>query len=373
MRRTILTLFALACLPTGVQAEDAVERFALGGDSFIAGSTVEHAAPETDDLFMAGETVTQSVPIGGSAHIAGRRIMIDAGIGGDLYIAGMDVALAAPVAGDVTAAGYAVDLAAAVGGDLRLSGSDLRIGARVGGSALVAGDIVDIEGVIAGDMALAARTVRFGPEARIEGRLTLFEDTVGRLEIPETVIAPDRITREEIKDWDHGPMPGGPIGWRGALTAFLAGVALLTALAALLAAMLPGHLADLRARLLDGPLAMLGTGFVAVSAFAGAGIVLGLTVIGLLLTPAAFAMAVLIGLVGYVVAVYALGVRLLIALGRDLPDALGARVVAAALGSVLAAIIALIPFVGWLFVLALGLAGAGAIIAAALRPRLFAA
>lgn len=372
MRQTVLILAALVALPAAALSQDDGGRFAIGTDRFLAGPTVSHADPETDDLFMAGETVTQTAPVTGSAHMAGRRVRIDGAIGGDLYAVGMDVTLAAPVAGDVTAAGYSVDLSGPVSGDVRVSGSDLRLGARIGGTALVAGDIVHIDGVVAGDMALAARNVRFGPEARIEGRLTLFEDTVGTLDIPDKVIAPDRIDRAQIRDWDHGAMPGGPVGWRGALWAYLGGVAVLSVLAALLAALLPGHLADLRARLLDGPLAMLGTGFVAVSACAGAGIVLGLTLIGLILTPAAIVIAIALAVIGYVVAVYALGVRLLIAAGRSVPDGLGPRIGAAILGSLLAGAIALVPLVGWVFALILGLAGAGAIISAALRPQLFA-
>lgn len=371
--RRIFSILLACLLPTISVAQDQTGQLTLGTDSFLAGETVTQTDSSVDDLFMAGETITLSQGIGGSAHLAGRRISIDGAVGADLYVAGMDVFLRAPVAGDVTAAGYNLDLDGIIGGDLRLSGANLRIGKRVDGTAIVAGDILVFDGSVTGDMILAARSVTFGPEARIEGRLTLYEEVPGTLDIPDRVIAADRVQREGIEDWDHGPMPGGGVGARAILVAYLGGVVMLTALAALLAALLPNHLADLRQRLLADPLSMLGTGFVSVSAMAGAGIVLGLTLIGLILTPATFLLAFLIGLVGYVVAVYALGVRLMVAFGRDIPDALGARILAALMGSALAAAVALVPFVGWLFVLALGLAGAGAIIAAALRPKLFAA
>jgi hypothetical protein len=63
----------------------------------------------------------------------------------------------------------------------------------------------------------------------------------------------------------------------------------------------------------------------------------------------------------------------MIAIGRGEPETLGARALAALVGATLAGLIALIPLAGWLFVLALVLAGVGAITLRMFRPAFFAA
>ena len=96
-----------------------------------------------------------------------------------------------------------------------------------------------------------------------------------------------------------------------------------------------------------------------------------MTLIGLIVSPAAVLLALIGGFAGYVVSVYAFGVGLMLAFGRPEPDSIGERAVAAGVGALLAGIIALIPFLGWLFVLALVLSGVGAITLRLFRPQFF--
>jgi hypothetical protein len=67
-------------------------------------------------------------------------------------------------------------------------------------------------------------------------------------------------------------------------------------------------------------------------------------------------------LVGYVLGVYVLGGAIWNALGRAAPVDLASKALMALCGAVLAALIGLIPFLGWLFALALGLVGVGAMV-----------
>lgn len=137
--------------------------------------------------------------------------------------------------------------------------------------------------------------------------------------------------------------------------------------------MLPGPLAALRRQVLAAPFRSLWFGFLALSTLAGAGILLAMTLIGLLVTPAAVLAALAAGFVGYVIGAYALGVGLVMALGRPEPASLGARALAAGAGALVAGFVALVPLIGWLFVLALTLAGVGALTLRVLRPSFFAA
>ncbi len=372
--RALISLFPAALvalgLTAGAHAQDGPAIFDIGDDAFRAGATVLFEADGVDDLFMAGETVRARSAIAGSAHVAGRNVTLSGDVGGDVYAAGMEVEVTGGVAGDATVMGYDVTVGA-VGGDLRLSGSDLSVEGPVAGYAMIAGDEVEIDAEIAGDVTLAARSVDFGPGARIGGTLTVYEDTPGTLEVPEAVVPEERVLRRQIEDWDPDaaglPRPS-PGRW---VAKFLMGVIVVAALAAGIAALLPEQLASMRRRVLARPFGTLWMGFMGLSVLVGAAILLAMTLVGIVISPAAVLAAVILWLAGYVIGAYALGVGLTMAFGRAEPADVGDKAVAAGIGALAAGVLALIPFVGWLFAMALTLAGAGAIIVAWADPRFF--
>ena len=359
--RVIGSIVMAGLLATGAAADEGEGRFSIGGDAFRAGQEVRFAEDGRADLFLAGERVSATADISGTAHMAGRWVTLSGEAGQNAYMVGQEVTLSGPVSGNATLFGQEVTVAAPVAGNLRASGSELRIAGDIGGYALLAGEEVRLESVVAGDVALTARDVEFGPEARVEGTLTLYEAHPGRLEVPASVAPEDRIERREIEDWERDW--GGPemVSWRGALGSILFGVLVVAGVAALIAALVPEALAAMRRRILDRPGRTLGTGFVTLSAISGAGLVVALTGIGILITPAFFVLAALAGFFGYVVGAYAFGVALLSAAGRALPDSIGDRALAAGVGALAACLVGLVPILGWLFVLAVMLTGLGAL------------
>jgi hypothetical protein len=363
----ILLILVVGLFAMPVWAEDNSASFDFGGDSFRAGRSVSHDATGTDDLFMAGETVAGRTDITGSAYLAGREVTMEGAVQGDAHAAGEEVILRGDVSGDATLAGRAVSVAG-VGGDLRIAGSELRLGGPIGGYAMVAGEDVAFDAAVAGDVSLAARKVDWGEAATIAGWLIIYEEELGELEVPERVVPADRIERREIEEWD-GPRPPN---WRWAIAGFLLGVIVVAALAALIAALVPERLAEMRRQVLARPFHTLWLGFLMQSAVIGAGVLFAMTIIGLLLTPAMVLLALVGGFAGYVVAAYAFGVGLMLAFGRQEPDSIRDRALAAGVGALAAAIIGLIPFLGWLFVLTLVLSGVGAITARVIRPVFFA-
>ena len=349
-----------------VSAEDDPAFFDFGGDSFRAGRSVIHDTAGTDDLFMAGEVIAGKIDISGSAHLAGRVVTVEGAVGGDAYAAGDEVTLQGFVSGDASLAGRALSVAG-VGGDLRIAGSELQLGGDIGGYAMVAGEDVVFNATVAGDVSLAAKRVDWGEAASIAGRLIVYEEEPGELEVPERVVPADRVERREIEEWDGPRAPG----WWWVITRFLFGVILVAALAALVAAVVPERLAEMRQRILARPFHTLWLGFLTQSTVIGAGVLFAMTIIGLLLTPAMVLLALFGGFAGYVVAAYAFGVGLMLAFGKQEPDSIGDRALAAGVGALAAGIIGLIPFLGWLFVLALVLSGIGAITVRVIRPVFF--
>jgi len=366
MLRIILILMAgLFAMP--VWADDNSASFDFGGDSFLAGRSLSHDAAGTDDLFMAGESVVGRADITGSAYLAGREITMEGAVRGDAHAAGEEVTLRGDVSGDATIAGRAVSVAR-VGGDLRIAGSEVRLGGPIEGYAMVAGEDVAFDAAVTGDVSLAAQKVDWGETAAIAGRLIVYEEEPGKLEVPERVVPADRIERREIEEWG-GPRPPS---LRRVIAGFLLGVIAVAALAALIAALVPERLAEMRRQVLARPFHTLWLGFLTQSAVIGAGVLFAMTIIGLLLSPAMVLLALLGGFAGYVVATYAFGVGLMLAFGRQEPDSIGDRAMAAGLGALVTGIIGLIPFLGWLFVVALVLSGIGAITVRVIRPAFFA-
>ena len=368
--RTAALLSVLATAGLAQTPEQSMSR--IGDDAFIAGASVSHASPGLDDVFAAGESVTLSAAITGSAYLVGRRVNASAAVAGDLFGAGMYLRLTGATQGDVSVAGYEVQVTGAVGGDLRAAGSHVSLAAPVAGYASLAAETVSIDGVIAGEAHISADDVSFGPAARIEGQVTLYEEIAGQITIPDRVAPAARITRIVVTATGAEAIPEAdrPPSRRRLVGAYFKGVAIVAVLAALSAALFPAGIAGLCRQISAGPFRALWWGFLAVSALAGAGIVAGLTLIGLVVTPAVLLAAFLATVLGYVIGVFALGAWLLRAVGRD-PVSLVLRIAAAGLGAVLAGLIALIPFLGWLFSLALCLTGFGALVLWVLRPAFY--
>lgn len=365
MLRTFLVLIAvLFAIPAW--AQDGPTFFEIGGDTFRAGRSVTHDTTGTDDLFMAGENVQSKTDIAGSAHLAGREVIIDGDVQGDAYAVGDTVKVGGDITGDATIFGRDLSVSR-VSGDLRMAGSKLHLTGEIDGYALVAGEDVKIDAVIAGDLSLSAKKVEWGDQASVAGNLVVYENTPGELQVPEGIVPADRIERREISEWD-GPRPPSV---RRAIASFLMGVIVVAALAALVAALVPERLAEMRRQVLARPLRTLWLGFLAQSAVIGAGVLLAITVIGLLLVPAFVFVALAAGFAGYVVAAYAFGVGLLMALGLSEPETIKDRALAAGVGALAAGVIGLVPLLGWIFVLCLVLVGIGAITVRLIRPAFF--
>lgn len=354
-------------------AQEGGGRLALGGDAYAGGSRIAQTEAVPGDLFLVGESVAAAAPVAGAAHLAGRRVEVTAEVSGNLYAAGMDVGLAAPVGGSASLAGYDVAVQGPVGRNLRAAGQRVTLAAPVAGAALIAAEEARIDAAIGGDLRLIASRVAFGPGARVDGTLTLVSETPEAIEVPAAVAPPGRILRERAARAPGVAVPLPGPTWPQVALGLLAVVAGLTVLTGLLALIAPRGMADLRRRIVEAPFRAAGLGFLALSALTGAVLVVALTLVGLLLSPAAALLALAAGFAGYLVGLYALGAGMLVALGRGEPELPGERLMAALLGAVLASLIALVPFAGWLFVLALVLAGTGALTARWLRPAFFAA
>jgi len=360
MFRILLALvLPLACV-TAVAAQSDEGALDLGTDRFRANSEVHFDGEGAGDVFLAGSDIHLAAAISGSAHLAGHRVAVAAAVPGGLYGLGRYIDVTA-AAGSATLAGYAVRVDAPVAGNLRAFGSRVVLASDVGGTALLAGRDVEITGSITGDVVLYARTLRFGPDARIDGTLTLYGDEGAALEVPAFVVAPDRVKRRAVVG-DGRPGPGfTPMSLAERIAAFGGGLLALTVLGTLVASVAPQGVERLRAITANAPLRTVGFGFLALSLLIGATILLVATVLGIVLAPFALIAAVLLAVAGYVVAVYLLGIWIVTRGDMIEPDTFPEFALTALAGALAAGLLALVPFLGWIVPPLLTLTGAGAI------------
>jgi len=368
MHRKFLALFAAVAMSLPATAQVAGQDEAdtvFGGDRYLAGTTVMAAEPTDGDLFAAGERITVAAPVGGSTHIAGRRLRIEAPIGGALYAVGYAVRVDAPVAGAATLAGAEVMISDQIGGNLRASGREVSVEAPVMGSAILAGAEVVLSGAISGDAAIAAETILFEDGASVAGQLRLYVDDPDAFAVPASVAAAERIEildanefeREYGDTWDgYGP------SFLSRLARFVIGVVVVAVIALLVVLAMPVRMAEMRQQAWAHPWRSLWSGILGLSTIIGFGVVAALTVIGIPLLPAALLVGAVAGLGGYILGTYFLGGALWQVVAQAPPQALMQKTMIAALGALVAALIGLIPYLGWLFMLALALAGLGVIL-----------
>lgn len=333
-------------------------------DRYEAGSNLRFDGPEVADLFLAGNRVVVAAPVGGSAHLAGRRVTIDGAVAGDLFAVGYDVTAAGAVGGDASVSGYEITLGD-VTGNLRAAGAEVLVGS-VGGYALITASEVTLQGTVAGDAVLVADEIDFGPGASVAGALTIYAEDPEDITVPESVAPAARVKIEtrrsyEDGDWEHR-MPVR-VSFLGVASGLLMGVLISGLVAALVIAVAPKAVQDLRQLALAQPGRAIWSGFLVTSALAGSGFVLMLTVVGVFLLPVMLTITAFAIFAGYALGSYVLGVGLWLTGGRQMPDGVPGKFGLACLGALVAGLAWLIPVAGWFFALGLTMLGIGTLAA----------
>lgn len=351
------------------------EPLVLGGDLYASGWSARLKEPSPRDALAVGFSVNLEGRVEGDGHALGFNVDIEGPVGRNLYTSGFSVTVEQPVGEDVTAAGFNLHLrkGAAVGGNARLTGGTVTLDAPIAGSLLAAAGVLNLNGAIAGDARLTAGTLVFGPEARIDGMLTYASRTP--IDIPTSVIAPDRVRFEQlamgsavdkVQDTMGRSMPHFWPSFFGLFFGFVVTILFLIATAAVLLALIPRQVEALRSDAIGAPFRSIGLGVIGLATLVGLVPVSAMTLVGLPLIPVILLAILTLWIVGYLLGVYALAWRVAGSF-RPLEPTLMMRLAVIAVGLVVAATLNFIPFVGWLINLLLIFLGLGAVAAWAMR------
>lgn len=339
--------------------EPATERD-FASDHVAAGRTVTVTQPVAGDLMAAGGQVNSTAEVGGSALLAGGQVQAGGLVKDNLYLAGGQLTVNGQVGRNARVAGGKIEFTAPseVAGNLSVGGGEVTLKGRVNGYVMAGAGELLIDGTVGGDVEARAGEITLGPNARIAGKLHYASNN----ELKRDPAAQVQGEVKRLNDEEVWPMQGGEMGRHAAGGGHWVWTVGLMVVAAVLASALPAWADRMavtwRSRF---PFSLL-MGFVLLVCVPAAVILLLVTLIGVplgLMTMAAYPVLLMLG---YVSSGVALG---LWAAARYRPawtQATWGRVGAAMLGMLAIAVLARIPWLGGLVVLAALLAGMGALV-----------
>jgi len=365
--KRVLSFLCFVAMTFSAQAQ--VDTLTSGEDQFTAGASYQKEYNAAHDVFAVGNVVSASGSVAGDVHVAGYDVDVSVRTGADLYAMGATVKVGANVVEDLSVMGYSVGVenGATVGGNARMIGQTVRMDGVVSGTLTASGAQVFVNGQINGDATIYASRITFGPDAKIAGQLTYASETP--VQIPESVVAAGRVTvaerpfagwKQEMNDsWDQMEMPVFPTTI-ALFKGFLISLLFFVAIGALFLTLMPKRVSALRHQITDAPGRTFLLGILGLSVLFGLVPITALTLIGLPFVPFAIFLILLAWTLGYILAAYAVAMRVLVAFdGPDDPSMLVRLAVMAAAVCVVGAL-NFVPFVGWVVNYSLVLLGVGA-------------
>lgn len=327
----------------------------IDGAAWLAGNSVSVAGTVKGDLFCAGNTVTISGVVEGDVLCAGSTLTLTGRVDGDVRLAGNSVTLDGATAGAASLAGNTVVLAegGTVGSDLGAAAATVTVGGTVTRDARLAAGAATLSGRVGRDVDAELPSLTVTSGAAIGGHLFYVSDT-------DASVAPGTV-QGEIRRTEPppDPRPTTPITPARTVGSWLLGalwtVLGLVVLSLAVVLVLPRYVRRVTDATWGGVGKAALVGLLALAAVLPLTILLFVTVVGAgaaLLVMAAFPLAVLLS--GPLTA-YLIGREIL----RRRTDNMLAMV---AVGALLLGVAGVIPFVGFLVVLAGACVGLGLII-----------
>jgi cytoskeletal protein CcmA (bactofilin family) len=359
MKTPLLFATLLVAFPPALSAADAP--VAVAPDQIVIGGSVRHSLPVKGDLIGFGGSVEVLAPVEGNAILTGGDVRIAEAVRGDFYSAGGNVQVEAPIGRNARVAGGNVDIGpkGSVGGNLSVVGGTVVVRGPVTGNIQAASGDVLVDAAVGGDVSVAAGTLHVGPNARIAGRVTLRGN--GDTVIDPAALIGGGVTRE----------PGGRVEkrtgaseHRGDADGSWWWTLGMMVLAGVIAAAFPVGSRRLGEKLRRDPAITMLFGFAVLVCTPVAAVILAITIIGIPVALAVLLLYAVMLIVGYAALAVALGDSALARLRTADAGRRGWRAGAAVAAMLAMALLAKIPVVGNLLVVAALLAGVGALVLA---------
>jgi cytoskeletal protein CcmA (bactofilin family) len=286
-------------------------------------------------------------------------------VGDDVRAAGGDVNIESTVGGELYAAGGNVTLtkSAQVQSGAALAGGLVTIDGRIVGKLKASAQRIVLNGEVTGDARMIAEQIELGPTARIGGALNHASRELKRSEGAVVAGATTRDTsademheRGARRHWERQWSHTGP-SWVGAVLGYLG----LLAAGAVFVLLLPKFSAEAPEALRSAPWLSLAIGFGMLVGVPVLAVLLCITLVGIPLGIAAFALYPLLLLTGYLAGALFIAQRARLRWRKEgATPTLGDTMAFLALALLILMLIAYLPFVGPLIVFITTIGGIGA-------------
>jgi len=354
----------LILLPFGVSAatfsaaEELTLRENITEDVYFAGANAFISGDVSGDILGAGGNVTVSGNADTDLMIVGGTIQTSGEVGDDLRIAGGNLTIGNSVKGDALVAGGRVFISPDmdIKGDAFFAGGQVIVNGNIGGDLEAYGGEIRIEGTILGNVKIWGEKVVIGKNAKISGNLSYKSPKEATIEEGSLVVG--SVNYETIQKGDYAEKGKSVLGWIFGVGFF---VKLLMVLATALVFLFVFK--NLTKEYVETGLGSFwkeaGIGFLVLVATPIAAIILLITVLGI-----PFA---ILGILSYVIMIVVAKIFAGILLGSYVFKTLGKKSSyevnwkTVVVGIILAILIALIPFIGWIVVGFFFLASLGAV------------
>lgn len=360
----ILAITAILVSPIFAQ-EQKTQSLKFGGDVFIGADRPEILTSVPNDVFAAGYKPLVNTDVAGDVHAAGFEVSIEGPVAGNVYAFGNMVRINGTTGKDVTSSGSSVIINGTVGGNVRAAGADVTINAPISGSVLIGAASFNLNAAVSGDLSFSGDRIEFGEGAKVDGQV-LIRSNRDDIQVPAAVAPADRVTIQKVSTPDmvsgmgdiaKQTTQGLWIAWASALLLLL----VLPIIGIIWLALFPKRSQIAYEVAIARPFKSIFIGLLGVAMFIGLIPVLGMTLIGIPLIPVAIVVLIVAVLLGYIAGAWFLAARVLEAFGFE-GDTLIKRAIAMVAGIILAFILGLIPFIGWLIGLVFGFVGLGSIL-----------
>ncbi len=329
-----------------------VQVYTLGKDEvakeniYAAGNSINILGTAEGDVFTVGGNVMVLGDVGKDLNAAGGTLVAESNVGDDARLAGGTLAIGGKIGGELLAAGGQMNLnpSLQVKGNAKLAGGNILVDGDIKGDLAVYGDAIRIDGIIGGNVsAKAGQKLVIGSRAEIDGNLNY--SAPEKLTIEDGAKITGEVVFTEIAVKSRGITQKGFLGFIG--IAWLIGL-LMSLTASLAVYFLFGKkIKEAINYTLDNFGKETLRGFVALVALPIAVVISFATVIGIMLGFAGLLLYILMAVFACIFAPILLGTIIFRKLLKK-PE-FGVDWKSVLTGVVVLRIVAIIPFVGWIF------------------------
>ena len=317
-----------------------------------AGARVQVSGDIAGGLDVAGAEVTIDSNVGGDLRAAGASVEVIGTVDGKAYVAGATVKFDAAAKGDVSLGGASVTIGSesSIAGDLTAGGASVIVNGSLAGAADIGGAAVVFNGSADGPLMLYGDLITIGSSAQIKGDVTVVSEVAPAIESGASIGG--QVVREEPSRWWVLP------NWLWAVIAAVA-VAAGTIIAGMVL-LLIGR-GTFESGLSKATFQPVSSGFLGLAVLVLlpiATIILMTTLIGTTIGIAMFLTLPFLLVAGHALVSACIGIWLFDRVGE--PRTPGRIVLFLIVGAVIVAAISMIPFIGWIFAVVVGLIGVGA-------------